>query len=123
MKKRIAVPTNNGQVAQHFGRCPEYTILEVKDCDILNTEVIENPGHKPNFLPNYLSDLNVDIVLAGGMGQKAFNLFQQNNIEVVTGASGLVKDSVKAYLNNELDADNELCNHSNHNHNHNHYHH
>lgn len=123
MKKRIAVPTNNGQVAQHFGRCPEYTILEVKDCDILNTEIIENPGHKPNFLPNYLNDLNVDIVLAGGMGQKAFNLFQQNNIEVVTGASGLVKDSVKAYLNNELDTDNELCNHSDHNHDHGHHHH
>jgi|AntRauTorckE6833_2_1112554.scaffolds.fasta_scaffold00423_11 predicted Fe-Mo cluster-binding NifX family protein len=121
MKKRIAVPTNQGQVAQHFGRCPEYTILEVKDCEIINTEVIENPGHKPNFLPNYLSDLNVDIVLAGGMGQKAFNLFQQNNIEVVTGASGLVKDSVNAYLNNELDTDNELCNHSDHDHGHHHH--
>ena len=122
MKKRIAVPTNNGQVAQHFGRCPKYTICEVEDCNILNTEVIENPGHKPNFLPNYLSDLNVDIVLAGGMGQKAFNLFQQNNIEVVTGASGIVKDSVKAYLNNELDTKSDICDHGE-SHQHGHHHH
>ena len=123
MKKRIAVPTNNGQVAQHFGRCPEYTICEIEDCNILSTEVIKNPGHKPNFLPNYLNELNVDIVLAGGMGQKAFKLFQQNNIEVVTGATGEVKNSVKAYLNNELDTDNDLCDHSEHHHNHGHHHH
>jgi len=109
--KKIAVPTNGGNVAQHFGRCPEYTIFDVDGCDIKNTKVIENPGHEPGFLPRYLHDLEVDIVLAGGMGRKAFNLFNKNDIEVVTGARGKVEDSVKAYLNNELDTESDICDH------------
>ena len=109
--KKIAVPTNGGNVAQHFGRCPEYTIFDVDGCDIKSSKVIENPGHEPGFLPRYLSDLDVDIVLAGGMGRRAFDLFDKNNIEVVTGAKGKVEDSVKAYLNNELDTESDICDH------------
>lgn len=122
--KKIAVPTNGGNVAQHFGRCPEYTIFDVDGCDIKNSKVIDNPGHEPGFLPKYLHDLNVDIVLAGGMGRRAFDLFKKNNIEVVTGARGTVEDSVKAYLNNELDTESDICDHghdhSEHGHKHNH---
>src|SRR6056297_13573 len=112
--KKIAVPTNGGNVAQHFGRCPQYTIFEVEGCDISSARLINNPGHQPGYLPKYLGDMNVDIVLAGGMGRKAFDLFKQNNIEVVTGASGSVKDSVEAYLNNELDTESDICDHGDH---------
>ncbi|MCF8001054.1 MAG: NifB/NifX family molybdenum-iron cluster-binding protein [Halanaerobiales bacterium] len=120
--KKIAVPTNKGKVAQHFGRCPEYTIIEVADCDIQSSNVITNPGHEPGFLPKYLNDLDVDIVLAGGMGRRAYDLFNKNNIEVVTGAKGNVEDNVVAYLNNELDTESSLCDHEGH-HGHEHKHH
>ncbi len=118
----IAVPTNNGKVAQHFGRCPEYTIVEVEDCEIQSSDLIENPGHEPGFLPKYLNDLDVDIVLAGGMGRRAYDLFNKNNIEVVTGANGIVEENVEAYLNDELDTDSGLCDHSvQHDHEHKHH--
>lgn len=112
--KKIAVPTNKGKVAEHFGRCPEYTIFEVEGCNIQNSKTIDNPGHEPGFLPRYLHDKNVDIVLAGGMGRRAYNLFEKNNIEVVTGAKGNVSDSVRAYLNNELDTESGICDHGDH---------
>ncbi|MFO7815530.1 MAG: NifB/NifX family molybdenum-iron cluster-binding protein [Halanaerobiales bacterium] len=112
--KKIAVPTNQGKVAQHFGRCPEYTIIEVEGCEIQSSNVIENPGHQPGFLPKYLNGLDVDTVLAGGMGRRAYDLFNKNNIEVVTGAKGFVEDSIEAYLNNELDTDSDICDHGDH---------
>lgn len=113
---KIAVPTNNGNVAEHFGRCPQYTLIDIDGCDIKDEKVVENPGHRPDFLPKYLNDLDVDIVLAGGMGRRAFNLFKENNIKVVTGARGSIIDNVKAYLDNELDTENEICDHGDNHH-------
>ena len=45
------------------------------------------------------------------MGQRAVDLFNQNQIEVVTGASGLVKDVVNSYLANNLELKDNICNH------------
>jgi predicted Fe-Mo cluster-binding NifX family protein len=56
------------------------------------------------------------------MGKRAYDLFSKNNIEVVTGANGVVKDNVVAYLNDELDTESSLCAHDGH-HGHDHKHH
>jgi len=52
----VAVATENNMVAQHFGRCPEYTIYGIDDGRIVEQNVIANPGHEPGFLPRYLAD-------------------------------------------------------------------
>jgi len=54
----------------------------------------------------------VDVVLAGGMGVKAQDLFQENNIEVRMGVG--VEDPgllVEQFLDDELPAGENLCNH------------
>ncbi len=112
--KKIAVPTEEGKVAAHFGRCPQYIILHAGGTQIEEKKVIENPGHRPGFLPRFLDDRGVDCILAGGMGIKAVNLFQENDIEVVTGAQGEVESCVRAYLNDSLEASANICDHDDH---------
>lgn len=75
---RIAVATENGQVAQHFGRCPEYTLLDVESGQIRSKVVIPNPGHQPGFLPPYLAEKGVSCIIAGGMGPSAQDLFDRH---------------------------------------------
>ncbi|ACB85985.1 NifB/NifX family molybdenum-iron cluster-binding protein [Natranaerobius thermophilus] len=108
---KVAVATEQGCVASHFGRCSEYTIAEIGEGHIENQQVILNPGHKPGFLPNYLFKLNVDCVISGGMGMKARNLFSEMGIETIVGVEGDVDEILNLYLKGELLGTEAYCDH------------
>lgn len=108
---KIAIATDNGMVAAHFGRCPEYTIVDIEGKKIIKSEVIPNPGHEPGFLPRYLAEREVDCIIAGGMGPRAQGLFAQNNIETIIGVTGKVDNVVSDFINGRLQKGESSCNH------------
>ncbi len=108
---KIAIATEGAIVAQHFGRCSSYTIVETEDKKILNNELIANPGHEPGFLPEFLSNMGVDFILSGGMGPKAIDLFHLRGVEPVVGVSGNVDDVIKNFINGELTTGESDCDH------------
>lgn len=112
MKKKFAIPTLNGQLTAHFGHCEKFAIVDVENNEVINEELITPPVHQPGVYPKYLADQGVHVIIAGGMGQKAQDLFAMNNIEVYMGVqSGSPKDLVMNYLNNELQTGQNLCDH------------
>lgn len=108
---KIAISTDQGQVSAHFGRCPSYTILEIKEAQIQKQEEIPNPGHQPGFLPQYLSEMGVSCIIAGGMGPRAQALFSQKNIETIIGVQGSIEEVIKKIINQELESGEDLCDH------------
>ncbi|HBI57040.1 MAG TPA: dinitrogenase iron-molybdenum cofactor, partial [Firmicutes bacterium] len=56
------------------------------------------PGHRPGFLPNFLSDQGVNVIISGGVGGGAIEIFEEKGIEVVTGARGSADDAANSYL-------------------------
>lgn len=109
---KIAVATvNDNEVAEHFGHCPQYTIIVASDGQVESKEVIKNPGHEPGFLPKFLGEMGVQCIISGGMGLRAKELFAQRNIEVVTGVSGLVDDIVAGFLADTLEIGTDMCRH------------
>lgn len=109
---KIAVPTFNDQLTTHFGHCEKFAIVSVQDNKILGSEFISPPVHQPGVYPRFLADLGVKVIIAGGMGQKAQDLFTQNNIEVYMGVSaGSPTDLVEKYINNNLDTGENQCTH------------
>jgi len=95
----------SGQVSAHFGRCPTYTVAEVRDGKVVGNEVVVNPhyaNHVPGAVPRFLADLKADVVLAGGMGPRAIDHFRQYGIDVATGMSGKIGDAVDSWLRGEL---------------------
>jgi len=63
-------------------------------------------------LPKWLHKNKVSVIIAGGMGQRAQQLFAQNNIKVVVGASDQVpEDLVSAFLENRLETGDNICDH------------
>ncbi len=108
---KVAVSTAEGMVAEHFGRCPQYTLFTVEDGEITCEEPIDNPGHEPGFLPRYLSQRGVTCIIAGGMGPRARDLFAQRKIETVTGVAGPVRDVVTSYLKGTLRLGEDMCHH------------
>ena len=80
---KIAVASTGAMTTEHFGHCENFNIFDAENGVITGRESIPNPGHKPGFLPNYLGDLGVNVVISGGMGQGAIDIFNQRNIEVI----------------------------------------
>lgn len=107
--KKIAVASEGKNVSGHFGHCEGFTIYETEENKVLNQEFVANPGHKPGFLPVFLSDKGVNVIIAGGMGGTAQNLFAQNNIEVVVGCSGACDDAVNNFINGNLKSTGSIC--------------
>ena len=111
---KIAVASDNKNVTQHFGHCETFEVFEIKDKEIVNEESLANPGHKPGFLPNYLHEKGINMIISGGIGQGAVDIFNEHCIEVVAGAKGTSREAVLAYLSGELKSTGSICEEHNH---------
>ena len=106
---KLAISTNNGKVAQHFGRCPQYTIVEIEDDQVKSKKVVDNPGHAPGALPKYLDSKDCDLIIAGGMGRRAQNFFKEFGIDWIIGVQGDVDQVIEDYINGSLESGESLC--------------
>ena len=106
---KVAISTDSGQVSAHFGRCPEFTILEIDDGKITKRDVIPNPGHHPGFLPGYFEQMGIEAVIAGGGGQRAQLLFQEKRIEFILGVTGDIDGVIDKLCKGELEGGESLC--------------
>ena len=108
-KIKIAISTDNGEVSEHFGRCPEFTIVEIEDNKVIKKEVIENPGHKTGFLPKFFKEQGVKLVIAGGAGFRAQQFFNEFGIELLAGVQGKIDDVIDKVLKGKLKGGESLC--------------
>ena len=111
---RIAIPTSNGVLCMHFGHCDQFTIIEAdpETKSIGGQETVTPPAHEPGVLPKWLAGLHVNMIIAGGMGQRAQQLFTQNQIEVIIGAPSEQPEKIAlAYLKGELVSGENICDH------------
>ena len=107
--KKIAIAIDENKVAEHFGRCPFYLLIEISGKKIINQEKISNPGHRTGFLPGFLAQKEVKTIISGGMGKKALDLFAEEGIEVICGVNGEINDVIEKYLNGELLGNEFFC--------------
>lgn len=110
--KKIAVPTISGKLCPHFGHCEKFAIITVENDKIVKEEMLEPPVHQPGVYPRWLHEMGVSEIIAGGMGQKAKAIFDQNNIQVNIGVdSKPAKEVVEELLKNQLETGSNLCDH------------
>jgi len=102
---KIAIPTVDGILCPHFGHCQQFAVLNVDPETklITESEMLTPPPHEPGVLPAWLSQMGCNIIIAGGMGGRAIDMFQRNGITVVMGAANeKPEEIVMAYLNGKL---------------------
>jgi len=95
----------NGQVGQHFGRCPAFVIVKTENEKIVSSQVAQNPGfinHTPGVVPQFIGSLGANVIIAGGMGPRAVDMFHSFGVDVATGVGGKVENVVLAYLKGEI---------------------
>jgi len=106
---RIAISTDGDYVSSHFGRCPVFTIVDVKDGRITKKESVENPGHEPGFIPQFLHERGVECIVAGGMGMRATGFFEEFSIKTIVGISGRIDEVIEKLAQGKLVGGKSLC--------------
>lgn len=111
---KIAIPVVNGQLSPHFGHCEQFALYDIDPTTktVAGVEQQTPPPHEPGILPRWLSEIGATTIIAGGMGIRAQQLFEQNGVKVVIGAN--VSDPrtiVEAYLTGTLATGDNLCDH------------
>lgn len=109
---RFAIPLAEGVLCNHFGHCEQFAIVTVDGDKIVHKDLMNPPRHEPGVLPRWLHGLGVDVIIAGGMGRRALDLFAQNGIQVITGASNLTPEMlVEQFLTQSLQTSANICDH------------
>jgi predicted Fe-Mo cluster-binding NifX family protein len=111
---KIAIPLVGGKLSQHFGHCEEFVLLEIcADAKTITGKSLHQPPpHEPGMLPRWLNQLGAEVIIAGGMGRRAQELFTENGIKVVVGAAAEAPEKlVNAYLQNTLEVGENCCDH------------
>ena len=111
---KYAVPVSGGVLSSHFGHCEQFALFDVEEQkkEIINKEYLTSPEHQPGLLPKWLAEKGVSVVIAGGMGPRAQDIFQQNGIDVVLGAMECDPEkAVLDYLNGTLSVGENVCDH------------
>jgi len=111
---RIAIPLADGKLSMHFGHCERFALLDVDPTNkaILKKEEIGAPEHQPGLLPRWLAERGATVIIAGGMGGRAQDLFAENKITVVVGAPAETPEALTAaYLAGTLQTGSNVCDH------------
>lgn len=109
---KIAIPLAEGLLCNHFGHCEQFALIELQGENIVRRERITPPPHEPGLLPRWLGEKGVSVIIAGGMGQRALQLFNERGIRVITGAPQLPPEELVArFVNQSLVTGENVCDH------------
>lgn len=108
----------NGVLCAHFGHCETFAIVNVENNTITEIKELTPPEHIPGLYPKWVAQFGVTDVIAGGMGQRAIMLFNEQNINAFVGAPmQAAEELVNDFLAGKLNLSANYCNHdSNHEH-------
>jgi ATP-binding protein involved in chromosome partitioning len=111
---KIAIPVADGKLSMHFGHCERFALIDVDPTEkkIIKRADLEAPPHEPGLLPKWLAERGANMIIAGGMGQRAQALFNEQGIEVIIGAPVETPEKlVNSYLAGTLQAGENVCDH------------
>lgn len=111
---KVAVPLANGVLTNHFGHCEKLAIVgaDFDNKKVVGVGEVTPPPHEPGVMPKFVADQGCKLVIAGGMGVKAQELFVENGVTVITGAPvGPAEAIVQAYMDGELTVGANACDH------------
>jgi len=109
---KVAIPMVEGRFSEHFGGAETFGLFEVDEAKgaIVSKTLAQAPPHERGAFPRWLREQGASVILAGGMGPRAVQMFEQFGIRVVAGVVGDNPEAVvKAFLSGTLIATGEAC--------------
>jgi predicted Fe-Mo cluster-binding NifX family protein len=123
MTKRIVIPTEDksgldAHLAQHFGKAPYYTIVDLDDnnqnigvkTEVNKGEHVGGTGHPHE----HLLALKPDTFVVHGMGPGCLSSLQDAGIKVLQATGTTVKEIVESFKEGKLNTLSGACEHAHH---------
>jgi predicted Fe-Mo cluster-binding NifX family protein len=123
MSTRIVIPVLdesglNATISDHFGRSPYFLSIDINENGIVlaqettinSSEHFGGVGHPGDRI----IQLKPKAVITYGMGPRALNLFQNEQVAVLKANASKVAEVLSAYNNNELEELTEGCHQARH---------
>ncbi len=97
-------PGLDAEVDPRFGRCQHFVIV---DPESMEFETLDNSsamasGGAGISTAQTLAEKGVEVVLTGNCGPNAYQTLSAGEVQVVTGASGRIRDAIEAYKSGKL---------------------
>lgn len=109
---KIAVTYENGQIFQHFGHTEQFKVYEVENGQVADAKVVDTNGSGHGALAEILKNLEVEVLICGGIGAGAKAALAEVGIQLYGGVTGSADDAVQAFLNETLSYNPEVrCSH------------
>lgn len=121
--QKIAIPTKNNYVDSHFGHAEVFHVYTLFDGKIKESEKVDSSqgcGCRSNII-GILKEKGVSVMLAGNMGEGAYQKLKMAGIDVIRGCRGKIESILEKYRTGLLTDNGDHC-HS-HVHGHGHHHH
>ena len=123
METRIVVPTIgqeglNANLAQHFGRAPYFTAVDLNDKgDVTNVKTVQNVGEHAGGCGqahDHILELQPNAIVVYGMGPRGLNTFQSAGVAVLKANANTVNKVIAAYKDDKLQELTVGCEHAHH---------
>jgi len=101
---KIAVPSRDGLVDEHFGHCKEFLVYRLENGALIDEKTIPSPqgcGCKTGISAE-LARAGVSHLVAGNMGEGAVRVLTSHGIKVVRGASGEARAAAQSFAQGTL---------------------
>ncbi|KUO52742.1 MAG: dinitrogenase iron-molybdenum cofactor [Desulfitibacter sp. BRH_c19] len=105
----VAISTDGKYVSPHFERCPSFTLVDIENGKTVRRFEIENPGHSPGYIPQFLHEKDVKGIVSGGMGARAQGFFVELGIETIMGVDGSIDEVIEKLEKGVLEGGQSLC--------------
>lgn len=105
---RLALPYDDGRISPHFGHTEHFLLCDIKADELVLKTTVSNNRSGRGVIPELLKNMQVDVLICGGIGSGAVKLLEKSGIQVFSGVSGDTDEAVKAYLNGSLEYDGSL---------------
>lgn len=99
---KIAIPYENEQVFQHFGRTLQFKMYEIENQEIVKSYYVNSIGQGHFALSQFLEKNKVNVVICGGIGTGALHALNDFGIKVYGGVIGNCDEAIQNYLSGNL---------------------
>ncbi len=101
MRIALTYDFDTKEIGQHFGQTQHFLLVDI-DGDERKEMIVTNGGYSHHELVGYLKDLDVEVLIAGGMGNHAITFLDEAGIKTYPGQFGDAHDVLESYLNGEI---------------------
>lgn len=101
MRIALTYDFDTKEIGQHFGQTQHFLLVDI-DGNERKEMVITNGGYSHHELVGYLKDLDVEVLIAGGMGNHAIQFLDEAGIKTYPGQFGDAHEVLESFLNGEI---------------------